>query len=73
MSLVTIVGLAAVGRVTPDVLRTTVIALPALGIGLVLGAWLRHRVREELFRPLVLLLLILTSAGVIISASLGLA
>jgi hypothetical protein len=73
MSLVTIAGLAAVGRVTPDVVRTSIIALPALVVGLVLGARLRYRVREELFRLLVLLLLILTSIGVIISASLGLA
>jgi len=73
MSLVTIVGLAAVGRVTPDVVRTSAIALPALVVGLVIGAWLRYRVREELFRLLVLMLLILTSVGVIVSASLGLA
>jgi uncharacterized membrane protein YfcA len=71
-SLVTIVGLAAVGRVTPDVLRTSVIALPALVVGMVVGAWLRYRVREELFRLLVLLFLILTSISVIISAALGL-
>jgi uncharacterized membrane protein YfcA len=73
MSLVTIAGLAAVGRVTPDVLRTSAIALPALVVGLVLGAWLRYRVREELFRLLVLMLLIFTSIGVIISAALALA
>jgi hypothetical protein len=73
MSLVTIVGLAAVGRVTPDVVRTSVIALPAMAIGMFAGVWLRSRVQGELFRLLVLLLLILTSVGVIISASLGLA
>lgn len=73
MSLVTIAGLAVVGRVTPDVVRTSVIALPALVVGLVIGAWLRYRVREELFRLLVLVFLILTSIGVIVSASLGLA
>jgi hypothetical protein len=71
-SLVAMVGMAAVGRVTPDVLRTSAIALPALVVGLVVGAWLRYRVREELFRLLVLLLLILSSIGVIVSASLGL-
>ena len=71
-SLVTIAGLAVVGRVTPDVVRTSAIALPALVIGLVAGAWLRSRVHEELFRLVVLLFLILTSIGVIISASLGL-
>jgi uncharacterized membrane protein YfcA len=73
MSLVTIAGLAAVGRVTPDVVRTSVIALPAMALGLAAGAWLRYRVQEELFRLIVLLLLIFSSIGVIISASLGLA
>jgi uncharacterized membrane protein YfcA len=73
MSLVTIVGLAAVGRVTPDVVRTSAIALPALVVGLVVGAWLRYRVQGEVFRIVVLMLLILTSVGVIVSASLGLA
>ena len=73
MSLVTIVGLAAVGRVTPDVVRTSAIALPAMALGLAAGGWLRYRVREELFRLIVLLVLIFSSIGVIISASLGLA
>ena len=73
MSLLTIVGLAAVGRVTPEVVRTSAIALPAMAIGMFAGVWLRSRVQGELFRLLVLLLLILTSVGVIISASLGLA
>jgi len=72
MSLVTIVGLAAVGRVTPDVVRTSVIALPAMALGLAAGGRLRYRVREELFRLIVLLVLIFSSIGVIISASLGL-
>ena len=72
-ALVRIAGLAALGRVTPDVLRFSAIALPAMAIGLLAGAWLRYRVREETFRLLVLLVLILTSIGVIVSASLGLA
>jgi uncharacterized membrane protein YfcA len=62
-----------VGRVTPDVLRTSAIALPALVVGMFAGVWLKSRVREELFRLLVLLLLILTSVGVIVSAALALA
>jgi hypothetical protein len=73
MSLVTIGGLAAVGRVTPDVVRASAIALPAMAIGMFAGVWLRSRVQGELFRLLVLLILILTSAGVIISALLDLA
>jgi uncharacterized protein len=71
--LITIAGMAAVGRVTPDVLRTSAIALPALVIGMFAGMWLKSRVPEELFRLLVLVLLILTSIGVIISAALALA
>lgn len=37
-------------RGTLDVGRTSAIALPALAIGLVVGAWPRYRVREDLFR-----------------------
>ena len=68
-SLIRIGGFAAMGRVTPDVLRISAIALPAMAVGLLAGAWLRYRVREEVFRLLVLLILILTSVGVIVSAS----
>ena len=70
--LVRIAGLAAVGRITPDVLRVSAIVLPALVVGTVIGAWLRHRVHEETFRLLVLVILILTSVGVIVSALPGL-
>jgi uncharacterized membrane protein YfcA len=70
--LVGIAGLAVLGRVTPDVLRTSAITLPALFVGLFVGALLRYRVPEEAFRLLVLLILILTSVGVIASASWGL-
>jgi len=71
-SLVAIVGLAAVGRVTPDVLRVSAMALPAMAVGLVVGIWLRSRVPEETFRLLVLSILILSSVGIIVSASLDL-
>lgn len=72
-NLIRIGAFAGVGRVTPDVLRLSAIALPALFVGLFVGARLRQRVREETFRLLVLLVLILTSLGVIASASLDLA
>lgn len=71
-SLLTVAGLAAVGRVTPDILRTGAVALPALALGLMAGARLRAAIREEVFRTLVLLVLIATSIAVIVSASTGL-
>lgn len=71
-ALVRIGGFAVLGRVTPDVLRISAVVLPAMVVGLAVGAWLRYRVPEEASRLLVLLTLILTSVGVIASASWGL-
>jgi uncharacterized membrane protein YfcA len=68
-SLMTVVGLGIVGRLTPKVVGTAGVALPAMVLGLVVGVWLRARVNEALFRTLVLLVLVLTSIGVIISAT----
>lgn len=68
-SLLTVLGLAIVGRVTPEVLATSAVALPALALGLLAGAWLRSRVQQEMFRTLVLAVLVFTGIGVIISAS----
>jgi uncharacterized membrane protein YfcA len=73
MSCITAVGLAAAGRVTPDILSTSAIALPALVVGLVAGARLRATLREDVFRTIVLIVLIATSIAVIVSASAGLA
>jgi uncharacterized membrane protein YfcA len=71
-SLLTVIGLAIAGRMTSEVLATSGMALPALALGLLAGAWLRLRVQQELFRTVVLAVLVLTSIGVIISASGGL-
>jgi uncharacterized membrane protein YfcA len=68
-SLLTVIGLAIVGRMTPEVMGTSGVALPALAAGLLAGAWLRLRVRQELFRTVVLAVLVFTSIGVIVSAS----
>jgi uncharacterized membrane protein YfcA len=68
-SLLAAIGLAIAGRVTPEVLGISGVALPALALGLLAGVWLRARVNEALFRTLVLLVLVLTSIGVIVSAS----
>jgi len=62
-------GFAAVGRITSEVVTTSAITLPAMAIGLVGGMWLRPRVQGELFRLLVLLVLVFTSVAVIISAA----
>jgi uncharacterized membrane protein YfcA len=59
--------------VTPEVLGTSAVALPALALGLLAGAWLRSRVQQEMFRTVVLAVLVFTGIGVIISASGGLA
>jgi len=67
-SLLTVIGLAIVGRVTPEVLGMSGVALPALAVGLLAGAWLRLRVQQEVFRTVVLAVLVFTSIGVIISA-----
>jgi uncharacterized membrane protein YfcA len=58
---------------TPEVLGTSAVALPALALGLLAGAWLRSRVQQEMFRTVVLAVLVFTGIGVIISASGGLA
>jgi uncharacterized membrane protein YfcA len=68
-SLMTVLGLGIVGRLTPKVAGTAAAALPAMTLGLVAGIWLRTRVNEELFRTLVLVVLVLSSIGVIISAT----
>ncbi|MDP2949125.1 MAG: sulfite exporter TauE/SafE family protein [Chloroflexota bacterium] len=68
-SLLTLVGLAVTGWMTRDVLAASAVALPALAVGLLAGAWLRHRVPQGLFRTLVLAFLVLASVGVILSAS----
>jgi uncharacterized membrane protein YfcA len=68
-SLLTIAGLAIAGRVTPDIVQTGAITLPALVAGLVVGARVRALVREEVFRTIVLLVLVATSIAVIVSAS----
>lgn len=68
-SLLTVIGLTIAGRMTPEVLETSAVALPALAVGLLAGAWLRSRVQQEMFQTLVLAVLVFTSIGVIVSAS----
>jgi uncharacterized membrane protein YfcA len=68
-SLLTVIGLTIAGRMTPEVLVMSGVALPALALGLLAGAWLRSRVPQEVFQTLVLAVLVLAGIGVMISAS----
>jgi uncharacterized membrane protein YfcA len=68
-SVITVVVLAAAGKVTPEILRTSAIGLPALVAGLFLGGWVRSWMPESVFRAVVLGVLIATSIAVIVSAS----
>jgi uncharacterized membrane protein YfcA len=71
-SVLTVTGLVIADQIGGEVLTATGLALPAVAAGLVAGAWLRSRVQQELFRTLVLAVLVFTSVGVIISTSGGL-
>jgi hypothetical protein len=68
-SVLTVTGLAIAGEIGGEVLAATGVAVPALALGLLAGAWLRSRVQQEVFRTLVLAVLVLTSIGVIVSVS----
>lgn len=68
-SVIAVVGLAAAGRVTPEVLRTSAIGLPAVAAGFFVGGWVRSWMPDRVFRTVVLAVLIATSLAVIVSAS----
>ncbi len=67
-SLVTIAGLEVAGLIDGDVLLACVAAAPTMVAGTITGAWLRKRVSAALFRPVVLSVLVGSSAVVLISS-----
>ena len=67
-SLATIAGLAIAGLIDGDVLLACLVAGPTMIAGTLTGAWLRRRVPQELFRPLVLSVLVGSSIVVLASA-----
>jgi uncharacterized membrane protein YfcA len=69
VSALTVPGFVVAGLISHDALKATAVALPGLALGLLVGARLRSRVQPKLFRTLVLAVLVLTSIGVIVSAS----
>ncbi len=71
-SLVTIGGLAIVGRIDGDILLATAVGLPAAVLGSLAGRWARTRVSEAIFRLVVLGVLFASSGAVLASAAAGL-
>jgi uncharacterized membrane protein YfcA len=67
-SLVTIAGLAVAGLIDGNVGLACLAAAPTMVAGTITGAWLRRRVSAALFRPVVLSVLVGSSAVVLISA-----
>jgi uncharacterized membrane protein YfcA len=67
-SLVTIAGLALAGLIDGDVGLACLAAAPTMVAGTITGAWLRRRVSAALFRPVVLSVLVGSSAVVLISS-----
>jgi uncharacterized membrane protein YfcA len=65
ISLVTLGLFVAVGRITEDVLTAVSVATPAIVIGVLAGAWLGRHIQAELFRRLVVGMLVLMSVLVI--------
>lgn len=55
--------------ISRDALVATAVALPGMALGFLVGTRLRSRVQPTFFRTLVLAVLVLTSIGVIVSAS----
>jgi len=65
----TVPGFIAAGLISHDALKATAAALPGLALGLLVGTGLRSRVQPKVFRTLVLAVLVISSIGVILSAS----
>ncbi|MEX0682509.1 MAG: sulfite exporter TauE/SafE family protein [Dehalococcoidia bacterium] len=65
ISIVTLALFVAVGRIDNDVVIAAAAATPAIIVGVLVGAWLRTHIEAELFRRLVVGLLVLMSALVI--------
>jgi uncharacterized membrane protein YfcA len=67
--LLTVPGLFVADLISRDAVVATGVALPSIAVGLLVGSGLRARVQPKLFRTLVLAVLVITSVGVLVSAS----
>lgn len=70
-SLVTLLAFGLVGQITGGVLVISAVALPAVVLGLVAGAWLRRRLDPDRFRTVVIGVLMMTSLAVLVSTAGG--
>ena len=68
-SVLTVPGLIVADLISRDAVIATAVAVPGMALGLLVGARLRSRVEPQFFRTLVLAVLVITSIGVIVSAS----
>ena len=68
-AIVTVTAFTILGRITEDVLIVGAACLPAMVLGIVLGMWLRRRLDPDRFRHLVLAVLVVSSAGLLISVA----
>jgi len=67
--LLAIPGLVVADLISRDAVIATAVAIPGMALGLLVGTRLRSRVQPTFFRTLVLAVLVITSIGVIVSAS----
>jgi hypothetical protein len=65
ISLFTLTVFVIVGRIDQDVLTASAVAIPAIVVGVLLGAWLRGHIEADLFRRIVVGMLVVMSALVI--------
>jgi uncharacterized membrane protein YfcA len=71
ISVVTLALFIAVGRIDGDVLTLGAASVPAILVGVALGAWLRTHIQPEVFRRIVLGLLVGMSVLLIAFVALG--
>ncbi|MCH8815138.1 MAG: sulfite exporter TauE/SafE family protein [Chloroflexi bacterium] len=66
-AIVMVIAFAILGRIDEDVLITGAACLPAMVLGILSGIWLRRRLDPDRFRHLALAVLVVSSAGILIS------
>ena len=68
LNLLTLIVFAFAGKITPEVFKLAVLAIPVMGVGVWLGIRLRSFVNPDHFRNLVLVLLLATGLSAIANA-----
>ena len=68
LNLLTLIVFAFAGKITPEVFKLAILAIPVMGVGVWLGIRLRSFVNPDHFRNLVLVLLLATGLSAIANA-----